>query len=172
MDGVTAAIGDTQVTLGVTLDIGDLDGAILDTGDHAITETTLIITEEEALLPITEVAETTAQTEILLLEETTLQTEIIPIEVSITEVIATETIQQIEITLIEQTVTQTIEEVLPQMAETTLQARRLQTEEIQRKDKVTATIIQTEDRALQPIEATTIPTAARLEPTLLAHRVQ
>lgn len=172
-----ADTGDTQVTLGATQDTGDLDGAILDgvtldIGDHVITETILIITEEEVLQHTTEAAETIAQTEIFHLEETILQTEIILTEVSTTEVITTEAIQQIETTQTEQTAILTTEEALVQTVETTLQAQRLQTEEVQHKDKVTAMIIQTEDQALQPIEATTTPIAAHLELTLLAHRVQ
>ena len=172
-DGATADTGDTLVMLGDILDTGDLDGAILDIGDHVIMETTLTITEEEVLQHTTEAVETTAQTETLLLEETTLQTEIILTEVSTTEAIATEAIQQIETTLTEQTAILIIEEVLPQTAaETILPVQHLQTEEAQHKDKVTATIIQIEDQALQLIEATTIPIAARLELTLLAHHVQ
>lgn len=167
-----ADIGDTQVTLGATQDTGDqdgaiLDGAILDIGDHVITETILIIMEEEVPQHTTEAAETIAQTEILPLEETTLQTEII-----LTEVSTTEAIQQIETTRTEQTAILTTEEVLMQTTETTQQAQRSQTEEARHKDKVTATIIQTEDQAPQLIEATTIPIAAHLELTLLAHRVQ
>ena len=172
-DGATADTGDTLVMLGDILDTGDQDGAILDIGDHVIMETTLTITEEEVLQHTTEAVETTAQTETLLLEETTLQTEIILTEVSTTEVITTEAIQQIETTLTEQTAILIIEEVLPQTAaETILPVQHLQTEEAQHKDKVTATIIQIEDQALQLIEATTIPIAARLELTLLAHHVQ
>lgn len=171
-DGATADTGDTLVMLGDILDTGDLDGAILDIGDHVITETILTITEEEVLQHTTEAVETTAQTETLLLEETTLQTEITLTEVSTTEAIATEAIQQIETTRTEQTAILTTEEVLMQTAETTQQAQHLQTEEAQHKDKVTATIIQIEDQALQLIEATTIPIAARLELTLLAHHVQ
>ena len=172
-----ADTGDTQVTLGATQDTGDLDGAILDgvtldIGDHVITETILIITEEEVLQHTTEAEETIAQTEIFHPEETILQTEIILTEVSTTEVITTEAIQQTETTQTEQTAILTTEEALVQTVETTLQAQRLQIEEVQHKDKVTAMIIQTEDQALQPIEATTTPIAAHLELTLLAHRVQ
>lgn len=172
-----ADIGDTQVTLGATQDTGDQDGAILDgvtldTGDQVITETILITMEDEVLQHIMEAEETIAQIEILPLEETTLQTEIILTEVSTTEAIATETIQQIETTLTEQTAILTTEEVLMQTAETTQQAQRSQTEEARHKDKVAATIIQTEDQAPQLIEATTIPIAAHLELTLLAHHVQ
>lgn len=172
-----ADTGDTQVTLGATQDTGDLDGAILDgvtldIGDHVIMETILTITEEEVLQHTTEAAETIAQTEIFHPEETILQTEIILTEVSTTEVITTEAIQQTETTQTEQTAILTTEEALVQTAETTLQAQRLQIEEAQHKDKVTAMIIQTEDQALQLIEATTTPIAAHLELTLLAHRAQ
>lgn len=172
-DGATADTGDTLVTLGDILDTGDLDGATLDTGDQVITETTLITTEDEVLQHTMEAEETIAQIEILPLEETTLQIEIILTEASTTEAIATETIQQIETIPTEQTAILTIEELLQQTAaETTQPAQRSQTEEAQHKDKVTAMIIQTEDQALQLIEATITPIVAHLELTLLAHRVQ
>ena len=66
---IGAATGDILVTLGDTLDIGDLDGAILDTGEAVTTVTTLTATEEEDLQLITE-AETTLQTEVMLQTET------------------------------------------------------------------------------------------------------
>jgi hypothetical protein len=103
MDGVmVVVIGDILATHGVILDIGDLDGDTLDTGEVVtdIVITTTPITTEEEDLQLTMVEEITHITEITLQEDTpteTIQTEVIPIEAIQTEAIQTEAIPLTEI---------------------------------------------------------------------------
>ena len=109
---MAVATGDILVTHGVILAIGDLDGAILDTG-VAVTDiatTTMHITMAEEDLRLTMAEETMLQTEITLHED-------IPAETIQTEATPTEAIQieeitpLIEITLTEATAILTIEEM-------------------------------------------------------------
>ena len=84
--------GDILAMHGATLDIGDLDGVILDIGE-AVTDTVITttpITTEEEDLQLTMAEEITHITEITLQEDTlteTIQTEVIPIEAIQTEAI-------------------------------------------------------------------------------------
>lgn len=158
------AIGDIPDMLGDTLDIGDLDGVILDTDHTTDTTTTLIATEEE-------VQQLIMEAEIMLTTEATTQIEDTQTEITL----PIETIQLTEATIqTDKIAIQILEEALLQTEEHIIHPAQISlTEEEQLKAKATVTTILTEAQAiLRPEITITAATATQTEATLPAHLAQ